>query len=123
MPRDRDNLLRWKRDEYQKKRDAILAQRKADYGKNPEKYLAANRARKRQGTDGTPPHEGECPICERTAMLYYDHDHGTKRFRGWICTRCNTGLGYFRDDVEALRAAIGYLVASRIEIKRLAKVG
>lgn len=57
---------------------------------------------------------GKCAICgimpapdER--QLCVDHDHRTKAFRGLICNSCNIGLGSFRDDPEALRAAIDYI--------------
>lgn len=38
-----------------------------------------------------------------------DHCHSSGRIRGVLCTHCNFGLGYFRDDVECLRRAIDYL--------------
>lgn len=100
----------WKRQEYQSKRDKILAARKEAHRKNPEKYLAVNRARKRGCENGDPPHIGICPICELQTMLYYDHDHRTNKFRGWICSGCNRGLGAFRDDPQALRTAAYYVI-------------
>lgn len=51
-----------------------------------------------------------CPICLRKANLVYDHDHATGEFRGWICSFCNTGLGYFRDSIFALGRAADYLM-------------
>lgn len=41
--------------------------------------------------------------------LHLDHDHRTGKFRGFLCIRCNTGLGCFRDDEELLMEAISYL--------------
>lgn len=38
-----------------------------------------------------------------------DHDHVTGKFRGWICARCNVGLGLLGDNIEGLQAAIAYL--------------
>lgn len=61
---------------------------------------------------------GVCAICKnpergtrlgRTKELSVDHDHRTLAIRGLLCSACNTGLGLFRDSVEALRAAIRYL--------------
>lgn len=63
-----------------------------------------------------------CPICERTheqakgtggAKLknawVADHDHDTKKFRGYICHTCNRGLGIFQDSTKMLENAINYL--------------
>ena len=58
---------------------------------------------------------GRCAICGtdapggRNKVWSVDHCHSTNRVRGLLCHRCNMGLGYFKDDVERLRAAIAYL--------------
>lgn len=57
-----------------------------------------------------------CEICGKTngkRPLCFDHDHATGEFRGWICHRCNSALGYVRDDVDILDKMIVYLVQSR----------
>lgn len=41
--------------------------------------------------------------------LALDHDHMTGKFRGWLCHRCNLGMGLLGDDIEGLRRAIAYL--------------
>lgn len=38
-----------------------------------------------------------------------DHCHQTERQRGILCPQCNSGLGHFKDNIEALSAAIEYL--------------
>ena len=38
-----------------------------------------------------------------------DHDHVTGRVRGILCNGCNPMLGYAKDSIETLKAAITYL--------------
>ena len=60
---------------------------------------------------------GVCKICHTTtpgkAGWRVDHDHVTLEIRGVLCNKCNTGLGFFKDDAELLRAALKYLLPSR----------
>lgn len=57
-----------------------------------------------------------CAICSRppaeNRRLHLDHCHATGRFRGFLCTNCNTGIGQLQDSPEILRAAITYLTSS-----------
>jgi len=46
---------------------------------------------------------------ELTRRLCFDHDHNTGNFRGWICNRCNTILGYAKDTPDVLRKLADYL--------------
>lgn len=40
---------------------------------------------------------------------HLDHDHKTKKFRGWLCAGCNLGLGCLGDSIESLESALTYL--------------
>lgn len=57
-----------------------------------------------------PPKPDACQLCGDTEReLVLDHCHHTETFRGWICARCNRGIGSFADDVSNLQQAILYL--------------
>ncbi len=59
--------------------------------------------------------KGLCAICrlpERSRWKKYlsvDHDHETDQFRGLLCSSCNSGMGFFRDDIRTLESAVLYL--------------
>lgn len=52
---------------------------------------------------------GVCEICQREGKVVWDHDHASGDHRGWLCIKCNQGLGLFRDNLDRIRAAISYL--------------
>ncbi len=56
---------------------------------------------------------GMCAICGNgngnSRQLSVDHDHATGVVRALLCDRCNPMLGYARDSIPVLRAAITYL--------------
>ena len=58
---------------------------------------------------------GKCEICgvpeaECNMPLHMDHDHETGEFRGFLCARCNMGIGYFKNSEEVLIDALHYLM-------------
>jgi Recombination endonuclease VII len=57
---------------------------------------------------------GVCAICGTTGpgglWWHTDHKKGTFVVRGILCHGCNTGLGCFRENPEALRKAADYLM-------------
>lgn len=71
-----------------------------NYGITPEQYL-------KMVNDS----ENKCNICgiQPTKRLFVDHCHETGRIRGLLCTKCNTGLGMFKDKLELLESAQDYL--------------
>lgn len=56
---------------------------------------------------------GVCAICAGAELvqknLSVDHDHVTGGVRGLLCGKCNSGLGFFRDNQAFLRSAADYL--------------
>lgn len=54
---------------------------------------------------------GKCAICEEVPqkILYVDHNHDTGTVRGLLCQKCNSGLGFFKDDIDLVKKALSYL--------------
>jgi hypothetical protein len=55
-----------------------------------------------------------CEICginpaKDAPALHLDHCHETGKFRGWLCGKCNMGLGRFGDNIAGLERAVAYL--------------
>ena len=60
------------------------------------------------------PKPSNCEVCgidgkELKKGICYDHDHKTGKFRGWICARCNSTLGFVGDNYEILINLAEYL--------------
>lgn len=61
--------------------------------------------------------EGNCRICGDRSALVLDHCHKTETFRGFLCGKCNLGIGFLKDSPSAAASAWFYLVAHRIKTK------
>lgn len=71
-----------------------------NYGLTPEQFRALFDAQ-----------NGLCAICQEPMEdPHVDHSHETGKVRGLLCARCNSGLGFFKDDPEALLRARLYLM-------------
>ena len=93
------------------------------YSKDPEKYLSYN-LKHNYGMSLAEyrllesQQEGLCIICGDAPSgasgsgqrLHVDHNHQTGKIRGLLCSRCNTALGLFREDVSIISEAIAYLL-------------
>ncbi len=53
----------------------------------------------------------QCKICGSKIGLVVDHCHTTNKVRGILCQKCNSGLGFFKDNIDSLNNAIKYLVS------------
>lgn len=61
---------------------------------------------------------GVCVVCQKDTRpnpLAVDHDHTTGEVRGLLCKKCNSGLGFFNDDIEVLERAKQYLSRNKDE--------
>jgi len=57
-------------------------------------------------------YQDSCAICETQVAdknMYLDHDHSTGQFRGFLCQRCNSVLGFMDDDPRRLETAADYI--------------
>ena len=64
------------------------------------------------------PRTTTCELCgdpPNYRSLHLDHDHKTGKFRGWLCSKCNQGLGLFKDNPELLMKAVEYLKRGNID--------
>ena len=54
-----------------------------------------------------------CEVCGQKGMkrngITLDHNHKTGKFRGWLCSNCNTALGLVKENPQILQALIKYL--------------
>lgn len=55
-----------------------------------------------------------CQICGSNDRLCIDHCHDTNIVRGILCSKCNTGIGMFYDNVNLVSMAVKYLVENNV---------
>ena len=57
-----------------------------------------------------PPKPEVCDCCKTIPRKWcLDHDHVSNTIRGWICDRCNTGIGKLGDNINGIQNALNYL--------------
>lgn len=123
-----DRLKQWRKDNPE--RTTELNKRWTD--KKPEAKKKANhnwyvqnrerelQRRKARAYDFSPEEQeqmlkaqnGVCAICGKSdepRSLCIDHNHKTGKVRGFLCRKCNYGLGRFEDNISLLEKAIKYL--------------
>jgi hypothetical protein len=54
---------------------------------------------------------GRCAICknELNGKLGIDHNHCTKKVRGLLCIKCNSALGFLKENPIVIQCMIDYL--------------
>ena len=55
----------------------------------------------------------KCTQCLKETKLFIDHNHNTNIVRGLLCTKCNTGLGLFCENIAILNNSISYIRNTR----------
>jgi Recombination endonuclease VII len=80
---------------------------------NPDKHRVYQRTKQREyrklpAPTRPCPDVCELPGCTQKATCL-DHDHETKKFRGWLCNKHNRSLGLFGDSIKGLENALEYL--------------
>lgn len=98
----------------QKSHEREISRKSYHKRKKEDPERQRKRARKHRGIpEPITPYPQYCNLCQRppsfNKRFAVDHDHKTGKFRGWLCSNCNTGLGLFKEDPNLLRKAIKYL--------------
>jgi len=53
-----------------------------------------------------------CECCKKVPIQWaLDHNHANDKFRGWLCTKCNTGIGKLGDNLEGIVNAMNYFLS------------
>lgn len=96
---------------------AIRAAARRRYWRNPAYFKEKMIAYRYRGVARpTRPKPTKCEACgrkEKGRRLHVDHAHRSRRFRGWLCSNCNTGLGLLGDNAAGLKRALRYLEKNR----------
>ena len=91
------------------------------WNRNNKEYLAAQHREKKYGISPEDydtmlkEQDNKCKICLvsfttlKPQNIHVDHCHTTNQIRGLLCSCCNGGLGFFKDNTETLTNAIVYL--------------
>lgn len=100
-----NSQIKYRLKETEPKRRSLL---KSRYNLSVENYYLMSKSQ-----------NNSCAICgthksKLTKGLFVDHCHKTKKVRGLLCTKCNTGIGQFSESQTKLLYAIRYLKGIRM---------
>ena len=77
------------------------------------------RSNNRSAKASAPPKPEHCNCCHKKKKeLVIDHIPESNTFRGWLCQRCNTGIGPLGDTLEGVLQGAVYLENDIEEIKK-----
>jgi hypothetical protein len=88
--------------------------KKCSINKNKERHIIKNMI----DEDRPKPHDGLCECCggyvPNKSNWQWDHCPANKVFRGWICKKCNTGIGLIGDSLESVMKVVSYLERAKL---------
>jgi hypothetical protein len=102
--KNKERLKNTFKSRYQTTKEAVRAANlKNYYGISLEQYAALFKQQ-----------QGCCAICsmsqeQLSTKLCVDHNHATGEIRGLLCSRCNFGLGSFKDNPDVMIKAAAYV--------------
>ena len=117
---NKEQIAAYRKEYYETNKEQIAAYNKRWSGNNKE-YLAAQHREKKYGISPEDydtmlkEQDNKCKICLvsfttlKLQNIHVDHCHTTNQIRGLLCSCCNGGLGFFKDNTETLTNAIVYL--------------
>lgn len=125
----REAHKRWVAANRDRVRDAARGTQRRSYAANPDKareILRRSRLRTKYGIEledlvrMLDAQGWLCKVCDKQlAMRTFDlrksnvacvdHDHGTGKIRGILCSHCNRAIGLFGDSIAKLERAVSYL--------------
>lgn len=114
----RKRSAKWKRDNADrvrssaKKNRLAVNERSRRWREKNKDRLRIKAHKKQELPNPTRPRPDACEACGRSPTdrgLCLDHDHNTGEFRGWLCYRCNVGIGYLGDTLDGVLKAADYL--------------
>lgn len=120
-PRYKNGLCKTCANEYSRKwyiknKDNFNSRRKKEYKEGKSKTIKAKVRESWRIKNGISEPTRPCPkLCECCGnppgikALALDHNHSTGKFRGWLCGKCNTGIGALGDTLAGIQKAIQYL--------------
>lgn len=117
--RQRDNSNAWRKEHPEWVRDSAKRRREDPYCVSRDKITKKKSVLRKRGLTCETSQllfdyqNNCCAICGRpfdtVGAIHLDHDYETEMARGYLCSRCNNGLGMMEESVETLQKAINYL--------------